>query len=262
METNNTEQKRWEIIDSYLRGELTEPEKDEFDRQIAENPLLAEELEKIRTASSVVRKYAQREELKAIHQKMVSRRRSESLNPNHGIGFYMKIAAIIVFLVAAWAGIGFATLSPATLYMEEVVSYIPETTRDESDPRKAAVEYEMQTEYVKSNYTRVVELYQKSTTRNIRESFLAGNAYLATNQSFQAITCFQRVMALSSRENTFDYYQEAEYYLAWAYLKNNQLKEANQLFDKIYQSEYHIHNSDVDSWFYWKLKLLQWKRGR
>ncbi len=260
MEPTNTEQHRWEQIDSYLRGELNTSEKADFDAQLAQNTSLTEEVESIRSAGSLVRNYGQREELKAIHQKMLDSQKHTQSTVFQGINFYLRIAAIIVFLVVAWSGIGFATLTPSSLYADEYSGYVPDAVRGAESPKRPKTEQLMQVEYVNANYVRVAQLYKESASKTLKETFIAGNAYLALDQPNIAASCFKRVMYLSAKENTYDYYQDAEYYLAWSYLKNNQLNEAIKLFDKIYHSEFHTHNPDVDSWFYWKLKLLQWKK--
>lgn len=260
MEPTNLEQQRWEHIDAYLRNELTAEQKQNFEKQLHEDSTMAQELEDIRTAGALVKDFGQRESLKAIHEKMVSSANQQQRTALTGTNFYLRVAAIIVFLVVAWAGIGLATLSTDSLYVDDYTAYVSESVRGES-PEKPAVSHQLQMEYSNANYTRVVELYRQSQSKNLHESFIAGNAFLALNQPANAVTCFKRVLSLSAQENSFDYYQDAEYYLAWAYLKNNQFNESMRLFDKIYRSQFHTHNADVDAWFYWKLKLLQWKRG-
>ncbi len=260
MERNNTEQQRWEQIDAYLRGELNAAEKSDFDALLTQNANLAGEVESIKTATTIVRSYGQREELKSIHQKMMAQQKKNQLASFQGMNFYLRVAAIIVFLVVAWAGIGFATLTPDSLYIDEHTSYTPEAVRGADAPKRPKTETMILAEYANARYERVVKLYKESADKTLKETFLAGNAYLALNQSAAAADCFKRVMSLSAQKNTYDYYQDAEYYLAWSYLKNNQLDDSIKLFEKIYRSEFHTHNPDVDAWFYWKLKLLQWKR--
>lgn len=261
MELNNTEQQRWEQIDAYLRGELNAGEKSDFDNQLTKDTHLTEEVESIRTATTLVRSYGQREELKSIHQKMMAQQKHDQNSVFQGMGFYLRVAAIIVFLIVAWGGIGFATLTSNSLYVDEYTSYTPDALRGDEAPKRPKLELMIQNEYINANYARVAALYKESKDKTLKESFLAGNAYMALSQPTQAVTCFKRVMYLSARENNYDYYQDAEYYLAWSYLKNNQLDEATKLFEKIYKSEFHTHNPDVDMWFYWKLKLLQWKKA-
>ncbi|MCU0353448.1 MAG: hypothetical protein MUD08_06870 [Cytophagales bacterium] len=261
MEPNINEQARWERIDAYLRHELTGNEQAAFEAEMRQNTALAEEVHSIRTAGEMARQYGQREELRSLHRKLTAHRQTAATDRNQGLRFYLRVAAIIVFLVVAWAGIGFTTLSPGSLHSDSFVAYLPETTRGpEAAKGPATVEQAMQAEYTKANYTRVAELYQKSRTKRLNEAFVAGNAFLALGQPDKAAACFKRVMSLSVRERNFDFYQDAEYYLAWAYLKNNQIDNAAKLFDKIYRNEFHTHNPDVGTWFYWKLKLLQWKK--
>ncbi|MDJ1471972.1 tetratricopeptide repeat protein [Xanthocytophaga flava] len=260
MELNNTQQERWEYIDAYLRNELNTEEKANFEDQLSTNSSLQEEVTSIRTASTLIRSYGQREELKEIHKKMVSLQKRNQDTSTQNIRFYLRIAAIIVFLIVAWSAIGFMSLNPNSLYSDDFSSFTSDAVRGEAGPKHPKTEYLIHTEYVNANYVRVVELYKGSKEKSLMETFLAGNAYLALNQASTAIYCFKQVLYLSAKENTYGYYQEAEYYLAWSYLRNNQLDDAIKLFDKIRRSEFHVHNGDVDSWFYWKLKLLQWKR--
>ncbi len=55
-------------------------------------------------------------------------------------------------------------------------------------------------------------------------------------------------------------YDDAEYYLALSYLKNNETAEALPLFKKIHNNKAHLYNNKVSSWFLRKLQLLSWKQ--
>lgn len=260
MELNDTEQQRWEEIDAYLRNELTASQRASVEGRMRHDAGFALEVERIRVAKTAVREYARHEDMKAIHRKMTASQAATSGNWTDGVGFYLRIAAIFVLLLAAWATIGIATISPNSLYAGEYSAYSAETIRAES-PQLPSAAHRIQTEYLNANYLRVAQLYRQSATKNVKESFIAGNAYLALGQAANASACFKKVLLSSASENAFDFYQSAEYYLAWSYLRNNQLGRAMPLFEKIYRNRFHLHNGDVNTWFYWKLKLLQWKRG-
>ncbi len=260
MELIDNEQQRWEEIDAYLRNELTAGQRTAVESRVGNDAAFAADVERIRVAKTAVKEYARHEDMKAIHRKMTSGPKAISGRWTDGVGFYLRIAAIFVVLLAAWATIGITTLSPGSLYADEYSAYSAETIRAES-PQLPSTAHRIQVEYLNANYLGVVQLYRQSTAKTVRESFIAGNAYLALGQAANASVCFKKVLLSSASENAFDFYQSSEYYLAWSYLKNNQFKQAMPLFEKIYRNRFHLHNGDVDTWFYWKLKLLQWKQG-
>lgn len=257
MELSNSEQERWEQIEAYLHGEFTAGQRASFEERMQSDTTLAREVEAIRSARLLVRHYGQREELKAIHQKILAER-PVSPFARSGASFYLRIAAIIVFLIVAWAAIGLTTISPQSLVTSEYITYVPEITRAEA-PVPSTVARQIKEEYLNANYAQVIQLYKNSPGKTIEESFLAGSAYLALQQPRPAMDCFKRVLALSAQENSYDFYQSAEYYMAWAYLQDNQLPEAFKLFDKIYRDSFHAHHTDLSRWFYWKLRFLRWK---
>ena len=116
-------------------------------------------------------------------------------------------------------------------------------------------------EYPNRNYQAVIRLYRQSPVESLREVFIVANASLFLSQPARAIPLLQRVMADSNESGNFTFFQDAEYYLAWAYLKNNQLPEADRLFTSIYENPHHPYNPSIDRWFYWKIKLLRLKKG-
>lgn len=116
-------------------------------------------------------------------------------------------------------------------------------------------------EYANGNYDAVVGLFGQNPRRSPQEVLLAGNAYLALSQPAQAIPLLQRAKAEGEGSGNRTAAQDAEYYLAWAYVQNDRLPEAERLFAAIRQNPDHKYHPDVDGSLYWNLRLLRLKHS-
>jgi tetratricopeptide (TPR) repeat protein len=256
METND-EQSSFELIEQYLDGSLSENERMLFEQKIQKDDLLAKEVQNLRSTRSVIRSYGYRQDLKAIHAKAMAERQSQK-SVFALWGTPMRIAASILLLVVCGLSINLATVSSGSLIDKRYESYEIETNRGGFEAGHS-LSREIQQEYVNKNYSKVAALYETHQVNTLRETFVVANAYMALSRPAKAIPAFKKVLALGEKDRSFEFFHDAEYYLAWAYLKNHQVAEADRIFTKIYQSDYHPYHDKINWWFYWQMKLIHLK---
>lgn len=254
----NAEIEKTAYIDRYLRGELPAAERITFERRLREDEAFAEEVERIQSMRSIIRNYGYRKDLRTIHQEAMGIQRKNRVSRTFNTT--LRIAATVTLLLVSTLAIRLFTLTPDSLFRQAYEGYQTETVRGEKPNDRSSAE-QLCEEYANGHYSTVVQLYKQRRMRSIRETFVAANAYLALSQPSQAIPLLRQVMADSNRSGDFTYYQDAEYYLAWAYLKNNQLQKADAFFTSIYQNPYHPYHASINWWFYWQIKLLRLKQG-
>ncbi len=255
---SNAELGRAEYIDRYLRGELAEADRVDFERKLQEDAALYEEVESVRSVRSLLKNYGMRQDLQAIHaRKMAEKGRSSSFQWLGSMP--MRIAAGVVLLLASVLVIRMATLNPDSLGTQ-ADTYQPEVVRGEANtPRSPS--HMLLLEYANGNYKSVVSLYNQLRNPAIEDIFIASNAYLALARPDEAIKGFKRVLSQSNETSDRQFYPDAQYYLAWAYLKDNQVGQAESIFSQIHNTPSHPYHKKVGTWFYWQVKLLRWKQG-
>lgn len=190
------------------------------------------------------------------HKDLFKQRKSLALNKPGSISiqrilrFGMAAAAVFVLVFVSIGSYKFYKLSPDKLYEESFVSYkLPDVSSNNGPVSVIASMYSAQ------NFTGIVKEAKKKVNLPEKDILLTGLAYLELNDPFSAIYSFKKVTA-----NTSSWYQQdAEYYLAMAYLKNHDYDLAISLMQKIKHHPQHIYHDQFSTAFIRKVKLLKWR---
>jgi len=241
----------------YLDGELTGEEKDALEQQLGIDPALQEEFANLRLAREAVRQYGLRKQVAAIHDSMIKELRP----PVRRIGsvrrvirYSVAVAAAIVLIVGSFLAYKFYTLSPNKVFASRYQSYELITTRgnDKSDkPIEKA--------YREKNYQEVKRIHKTGEDNSVKAEFLNGMASLETSDQSGAIRSFNEVLTLNKQSAKPVMDDEAEYYLALAYLKNRDYDLSLALLEKIRDEKDHLYHSKVTTKF---IRQLKWLKSR
>jgi tetratricopeptide (TPR) repeat protein len=90
-----------------------------------------------------------------------------------------------------------------------------------------------------------------------RAKMIEATEYMQSNRFDAAIPLLSGIISQNLLSGNRLYHDEAEYYLALAYLKQKQYDSAYQLFDKIYVDKEHTYNAEVNWWFLTRVKWLK-----
>lgn len=112
-------------------------------------------------------------------------------------------------------------------------------------------------QYQQKNYNEVIAQHEKAVASITKEKMVVASAYMELSRYDEAINIFRDIIAQNVTTGNRLYHDEAEYYLALAYMKNKQYDNAYQLFDKINTDKEHTFNGDVDWWFLTRVKWLK-----
>lgn len=254
----NPDQTRLERMDQYLDGVLSGSELAQFEQSLQQDAALASELETLKMTRSLVKNYGLREELKSLHsQAMTERQAKKGPRIIRLINYSRQIAAGIAILLLCSFAYRFALLSNDNLYAQQAEVYQTSTVRGED--ASSGIATQLNDTYAKGEYRTYVDLYENNQIASIKETFLAGNAYLALEKPAQAVNAFRKVLTLNQAAAKKQFYEDAEYYLALSLLKNGEVESADQLFTKIKDDAAHPYNNRVKGLFYWQLRLLRLK---
>jgi tetratricopeptide (TPR) repeat protein len=277
---NTNEMNQAELIDRYLQGNLDAQELQQFQTQMQANEELRQTVEDTQMARSLVEHYGLRNEIKAIRAAM--RQEKDSPLPEEPVApleeepqtltqkvdedvkavpMYQwagRIAAGLTLLIVGFLTIQFATVSPERLYEERITSespYLGLSNRSMED-REDTLADQVRVEYQFGNYEEVIRLYGELENPTFAETFRAGYAYLQQEKTEQAIYSFQQVI---QDEDAFMIKDKAEYYLALAYLQDGQIETAVNMLERIHESDDHIYEDSLSSFYLWRLRLLKMK---
>ena len=161
------------------------------------------------------------------------------------------VSGVTLLVLCYWAYI-FYTLSPNNLFADNYIPYKAETLdsgNKHSDIEKA---------YRESNFTKVIELNAKSPLFP-KDILLTGLAFLETGNLSKAISSFQVVLADADKTKSTVLTDEAEYYLALAFLKNRDYDQAIELMIRIHDNPRHTHYGKFSRSYIRRVKMLKWR---
>ena len=255
METD-AEQKQWEQVDAYLKGELDGEQLADFERRIRGDAHLADAVDRLRLNRSIIRNYGLRSAVKSIHVQAVTRRRVLPLWK-----YTARIAAGIAVVLVGTVGFRLATATGEGLVDAPHNLYATETTRGGNDEGSLASQ-RIQETYQRGDYRACTAIYETNplgAQSQTSDALLAGNAYLAQDLPARAEGCFRRILSDNAGQpaESRQFGEEAEYYLALALLEQNKVTEAEPIFTRIRAQSDHRYHREVGWWFYQQLRWLK-----
>lgn len=144
----------------------------------------------------------------------------------------------------------FYRLSSDRLFRENYAPY--ELTRNENDSTG------IENAYRQKKYVEVIQI-NKNSILSVKDVFLTGISYLETNDLSKAISNFQVVIADIKDDKTATLKDTAEYYLAMAYVKNNDYDQAIELMNSISNNSIHPYNDRFSPKYINRVKRLKWR---
>ncbi len=254
------EMEKIELIDRYLRNELGENEKNTFDQKVVDTPGFKQDVEDMKISQEVIRNYAMREEIKSIRKSMLEESNATTTPVSRSFGFYAsRIAASILLLILVLGTYQYASLTGDDLYAEKAMVYHPETYRSGQNDTESNLEEKAISLYQQENYHQYTENYKQLSSPSLKATFLAGNAFLQQSENTEAITAFQQILEANKNQSVKQFQEDAEYYLALAQVKNGNYSQAHQLMKSIADNQAHKYHEMINTYYLWKLKMMEWK---
>jgi len=168
--------------------------------------------------------------------------------------YSVAIAASISLIIIFIEGCKFYKLSPQKLYAENYSPYELPTTAGQGDSNVSKIELA----YREKKYGAVINL-NKTSVLLIKDVFLTGMSFLETNDYSRAITNFQVVIADVKDDKASSLKNAAEYYLALAYLRNNDYDQAIELMTAIHDNSSHLYKDKFSRKYIDRVKRLKWR---
>jgi tetratricopeptide (TPR) repeat protein len=166
----------------------------------------------------------------------------------------VTVAASLLLVFVCIEIYKFYHLSPDRLFNESYTAYELTTVPDLNDTTGSKIEKA----YHEKNYAAVIKI-NKSSVLSVKDVFLTGMSYLESNDLPKAISSFQLVIADLKDDKPPELKDAAEYYLALAYLKNNDYDQAIELMNKIHDNPSHLYTRKFSNNYIKRVKKLKWR---
>ena len=170
------------------------------------------------------------------------------------VRYSVAVIAVALLIFVCVEVYSFYRLSSDRLFAEGYTAYLTTTTRAENDSTGSKIEQA----YRQENYEAVKKLNANSVL-SVNDIFLTGMSYLETNDLAKAISSFQVVIADVKDNKAFVLKDAAEYYLALAYLKNNDYDLAIELMNSINDNPSHVYTKKFSRKYINRVKRLKWR---
>jgi predicted negative regulator of RcsB-dependent stress response len=170
------------------------------------------------------------------------------------VRYSVAITASLLLIIVCIVGFNFYRLSSDKLFAEKYTAYDLTTTPAENEHPESKIEKA----YRQKNYAEVIKLNATSVL-SVKDIFLTAMSFLETNDPSRAISNFQIVMADVKDDKNSALKDVTEYYLALAYLKNNDYDQAIELMDSIRENSSHQYKSKFSRKYINKIKRLKWR---
>jgi len=170
------------------------------------------------------------------------------------VRYSVAAAASVLLIFVCIVGFNFYRLSSDKLFAEKYSAYESPTIRIENDSTESKIEKA----YREKNFAEVIKLNANSVL-SVKDIFLTAMSFLETNDPSRAISNFQVVIADVKDDKNSALKDATEYYLALAYLKNNDYDQAMELMNTIRDNSSHQYKSKFSRKYINKIKRLKWR---
>jgi tetratricopeptide (TPR) repeat protein len=252
-----------ETVLNYLDGILPEGEKQAFESRLKTEAALQEELEGLQLAREAVKSYGLKEQVAGIHKEMMQELKQPA--PVRKISSFRRIirysvaaAASIIVIFLGVQGYNFYQLSPEKLFNDEYKGY-DLTVRDNGTASP------VEKDFTAKNYKAVVDQVKRNqsplasqgvTTKDI---LLSGLSNLELKNSAAAIADFKTVIEIEKASPASGLKEDAEFYLALAYLRNKDYDQAIELMNQLKGTAGHTYQKEFSNAFIRKVRMLKWR---
>lgn len=258
-------------IDRYLKGEMNTEEKKSFEYNLARDDELKNELEKTEMASRAVRYRGLQQEVSDVRSKMLKdeahqnglSERKQAIERPLPVRFYaFRVAASLLLVLLAFAGIQMTVVDPDTIYQEKInfeVVDVVERSDEESSTLSSILEA-----YQQDNFQDVTALYNELETPSVKEKYITAAAYLQLQQYNEAVTIYHQILGTDSQntDSKMSYWeQRSAYNLAITNLQLGEYEEAIDLLNQLKSNEEYgdYYDQLISDYALWRLRLLEFK---
>jgi hypothetical protein len=239
-----------ELLIQYLDGELQGELLVAVERSIEENASVREEFENLKLAKEATRSYGLKGKISSIHTEMMQELKEDTVHKTAIIKkilpYVIRIAAVVIVLFGLSSVYQYITATPEKLFNENFHAFDLHVIRGSSSS--------LEDLYEKGDMNGLIQQFNQLKSPQAKDCFLAGNAFLTKHRPAEAIEAFIRLEQINKTNHTHYFEEDVEYFLALAYLANNEAAKALPIFEKIHADPNHPFHLAVSGWFLRKVR--------
>ncbi len=207
-------------------------------------------------------------ELGAIHDQVASVRQLYKVNPIGGgtkssggvvrtmYKTGLRIAAILILLMGLSIFYKYSTVNSTSVYHQYFTDYTLSTPRGESNQNALDIAYRIK------NWNGVTVAFNQESNKTNKSYFLAGMAAMELQKYPEAVSHFEHIMATNAKSGDNYFQDEAEYYLALAYLMSQQTDKGVDLLNHIRENKNQLYNPLARQISSTDLKIIELKNKK
>ncbi len=249
---NSTQDTEWII--RYIDNELAAEEKIAVENRLQTDEQFKTEFNNLLSAREAIKLFGLKNQVASIRSSMNADKkgRVKKMTVGRMIRISVGVAAAVIFTFVAIEGYFFYKLSPESLYNEQYARY------ELSNVRSVTLRSDLEQAYADRNFSGVTQMHREKRNFSDQERLLIGISYMEQNNPGKAIELFRQI---TQNKALFaePLFEDAEYYLALAYLKNRDFDLAIPLMNKIHADTDHPYNEKFTKRFIRRVKLLKWR---
>ncbi|MDX1936320.1 MAG: hypothetical protein SFU21_04360 [Flavihumibacter sp.] len=238
-----------QYLDDFIKGNLS---KELIIKMLKDNGLTtadaASEIELHQSATAAIQRFATISQVQQIHKDFFTpgetiKSQQAKTTPLISMKTLMRAAAVLFFLIGGFITYEIATISGDKIHQDIYQSFSLNTGRDIKEVSESIIIRQFR----QNNFKAVIESYAEIAVPGNREKFLAGYAYMQNNNYKEGISLMEAIITSNKNANPPLYNDEAEYYLAMAYLKTGAHDKAYEFLSLIYNDVNHTYHEKI-SW--------------
>ena len=268
---DNQELDKAKSIDRYLKGDMNLDEKRSFEDSLKQDESLRQSLENTEIVSKAIQYKGLKEDVNTIRTQMLSEEKvtadrteqSKTVERSMPFGVYaFRIAASLLILLVAFAGIQMATVNPQSIYQEKIfleVVDVVERSDEESTSLSSILEA-----YQQNNFEDAAALYSRLENPSVKEMYIAAAALLNLQQYTEATQVYLQIVESAESLSSLDYWQQrAAYNLSITYVQTGDYDKAIPLLESLKSHEAYgdYYDQLFSDYSLWKLRLLRFKNS-
>lgn len=255
---DNSTQDLDEKLVLYLDGSLEGEAKAGIEELVKKDPSVSARLESLQQTRAAVRYFGIQQQVKSLHAEMMGELRKDARRTSpvrKMLRYSMAAAASLLLLLGAYMGYQFFRLSPDRVFSARYQRYEPVTMRGVADSGFLA----LQKEYSEFRYKEVLARVDSMRNAAQAEHFLAAMSAMELRDDTRAISLLKELISTNQSAPEPVLNDEAEYYLALAYIRNKDYDFALTILEKIKADQAHTYHPLVDKALIRKVRLLKWR---
>jgi tetratricopeptide (TPR) repeat protein len=246
-----------ERLVNYIDGISDEPEKKEVEHNLANDPEWQQALQDLLVTREAIKLHGLQQQVADIHKEMMEENTAPVIKMDSKrttLRAFFSVAAALLVIVGGYLIYQFYTLSPDKILSSYYRPFELPAVRGEGGAYT-----DFAKSYIEKDFKKTTVLFSKMDSADVKDRFLAANAWFRLNNFDKAIQQFNKIIETEDRTHSGLFRDETEYYLAMAYIANKDYDLALPLLRKIRDDDQHTYHKEVDAKLIRKVKLLKWR---